>query len=186
MGGGSGGGKGEGGSRLQIGSRETPLHMLKVRLLMSIKQVSPAVRPAHSVLGKHATVPRHWDVQVGLTRTQVTWLGQLPTQLAPASLVASRLDTHDEDGQMPVDRQQWWKQLASKSQEVVGLVEPQVAGGAVTKGMQGLVGGEGGGYGVGGGEGRLWTGGGRVVLGGDRSGLGGGGAGRGGGGDGGA
>ena len=77
-------------------------------------------------------------------RMQVTWLGQLPAQLAPASFLASRLDTHDEEGQMPVDRQQWWKQLAAVSQEVVGLEEPQVAGEArvpVTKGRRSGLGG---------------------------------------------
>ena len=143
--GGSGGGKVEEGRR-QIGGRGIPLHVVKVPLLTSIKHAAPAVRPAQGVLGTHATVPRHWDVQVGSNRMQVTWPRQLPTQLAPASLVASRLDTHDEEGQMPVDKQQWWKQLAAKSHEVVGLEEPQVAGGAVTKGgRQELVWGEGGG-----------------------------------------
>ena len=104
-GGGSGGGKGEGGS-WQIGGRGVPLHILKFPLLPSIRQVSPAVRPSQAVLGTHTTVPRHWDVQVGLNRTQVTWLGQLPAQLALALFAASRLDTHDDEGQIPVDRQQ--------------------------------------------------------------------------------
>ena len=90
--------------------------------------MSPGVRLAQfPVPNGHTTVPMQCSElgsQLGLTNWQTTRvLHDFPlSQLEPASLFASRLDTHEELGQMPVDRQQWWKQLPDWSQVSLGLV----------------------------------------------------------------